>query len=100
MWNLFVMSRRSEKQKKEGGKKGEGIRERRKGTAAIITPFCSPLRTLATANFDWLIKLAISVSLRRVVKHFPAERKITSMFTFRLSAIQDKIITVTENYPT
>ena len=48
---------------------------------AIITPFCSPLRTLASANSYWLIrkynklvqqtKLAISVSLRRVVKHFP-----------------------------
>ena len=48
----------------------------------MITPFCSPLRTLASANSDWLIrqlnklvrqtKLANSVSLIRcVVKHFP-----------------------------
>ena len=44
------------KEKKEGGKRGEGIGERRKGTPAIITPFCSPLRTLATANSDWLIR--------------------------------------------
>ena len=38
------------KEKKEGGKKGEAIGERRKGTPAIVTPFCSPLRTLASAN--------------------------------------------------
>ena len=38
------------KRRKEGGKKGEGIGERRKGTPAIVTPFCLPLRTLATAN--------------------------------------------------
>ena len=39
------------KEKKEGGrKKGEGIGERRKGTPAIVTPFCLPLRTLASAN--------------------------------------------------
>ena len=44
------------KEKKAGGKKREGIRERRKGTPAIITPFCSPLRTVATANSDWLIR--------------------------------------------
>ena len=49
----------------------------------MITPFCSPLPllTVASANSDWLIrqynklvqqtKLAISVGLRRVVKHFP-----------------------------
>ena len=44
------------KGKKEGGKKGEGIGETRKGTPAIITPFCSLLQTLAIANSDWLIK--------------------------------------------
>ena len=39
------------KEKTEGGrKKGEGIGERRKGTPAIVTPFCLPLRTLASAN--------------------------------------------------
>ena len=38
------------KRRKEGGKKGEGIGERRKGTPAMVTPFCSPLRTLASAN--------------------------------------------------
>ena len=38
------------KRRKEGGKKGEGIGERRKGTPAIVTPFCLPLRTLASAN--------------------------------------------------
>ena len=38
------------KRRKEGGKKGEGIGERRKGTPAIVTPFCLPLRTLAPAN--------------------------------------------------
>ena len=35
------------KRRKEGGKKGEGIGERRKGTPAIVTPFCLPL---ASAN--------------------------------------------------
>ena len=44
------------KEKKEGGKNGEGIGETRKGTPAIITPFCSLLQTLAIANSDWLIK--------------------------------------------
>ena len=29
------------KEKKEAGKKGEGIGERKKGTPAIINPFCS-----------------------------------------------------------
>ena len=38
------------KRRKEGGKKGGGIGERRKGTPAIVTPFCLPLRTLASAN--------------------------------------------------
>ena len=38
------------KRRKEGGKKGEGIGERRKGTPAIVTPFFLPLRTLASAN--------------------------------------------------
>ena len=38
------------KEKKKGGKNGEGIGERRKGRPAIVTPFCSPLRTLASAN--------------------------------------------------
>ena len=42
----------------EVGKKEEGIGERRKGTPAMITPFCSPLPllTLASANSDWLIR--------------------------------------------
>ena len=44
------------KEKKERGKKGDGIGETRKGTPAIITPFCSLLQTLAIANSDWLIK--------------------------------------------
>ena len=58
-----------------------------------ICEYWTTLQTLATANSDWLIKqqnklveytkLAISVSLLRVVKHFPAERKIKSMFTVR-----------------
>ena len=43
------------KEKKEGRKQGEGIGERRKGTPAIITPFCSPLRTLATENSDCMV---------------------------------------------
>ena len=45
-------------ERKEGGRKkrGEGIGERRKGTPAIITPFCSPLRMLVSANSDWLIR--------------------------------------------
>ena len=38
------------KRRMEGGKKGEGIGERRKGTPAIVTPFCLPLRTLASAH--------------------------------------------------
>ena len=44
------------KEKKEGGKNGEGIGEGRKGTSAIINLFCSPLRTPASANSDWLIR--------------------------------------------
>ena len=43
------------KEKKEGRKQGEEIGERRKGTPAIITPFCSPLRTLATENSDCMV---------------------------------------------
>ena len=42
------------KEKKEVGKKGQGIGERRKGTPAIIIPVCSPLLTLVSANSDWL----------------------------------------------
>ena len=49
--------REGKKEKKEvGKKKGKGIGERRKGTPAIRTPFCSPLQTLASANSDWLIR--------------------------------------------
>ena len=69
--------RGGKKEKKEVGKKREGIEERGKGTPAIITPSCSPSRTLASANSDWIIRqknklvqqtqLPISVSLRRVV---------------------------------
>ena len=33
------------------------------------------------------------------IKEPAAERKIKPMFTFRLSTIQDKTTTVTENYP-
>ena len=42
------------KEKKEVGKKGQGIGERRKGTPAIIIPVCSPLLTLVSTNSDWL----------------------------------------------
>ena len=35
------MGGEGKKEKKEVGKKGEGIGERRKETPAIITPFCS-----------------------------------------------------------
>ena len=65
----------------EQERKGEGIGERWKGIPAIITLFCSPLQRLASANSDWLIrqwnklvqqtKLAISVSLHCVIKHYP-----------------------------
>ena len=49
--------REGKKEKKEvGKKKGKGIGERRKGTPAIRTPFCSPLQTPASANCDWLIR--------------------------------------------
>ena len=68
--------RREEKRRGDWGEKEGNV-----CCNAIITPFCSPLRTLASANSYWLIrkynklvqqtKLAISVSLRRVVKHFP-----------------------------
>ena len=44
------------KEKKEVGKKREGIEERGKGTPATITPSCSPSRTLASANSDWIIR--------------------------------------------
>ena len=46
------------KGKNEVGRKEEGIGERRKGTPAMITPFCSPLPllTVASANCDWLIR--------------------------------------------
>ena len=37
-------------------KKGKGVGERRKGTPAVRTPFCSPLQTPASANCDWLIR--------------------------------------------
>ena len=48
--------REGKKEKKEVGKKGKGIGERRKGTPAIRTPFFSPLQTLASSNSDWLIR--------------------------------------------
>ena len=44
------------KKEKEVGKKREGIEERGKGTPATITAFCSPSRTLASANSDWIIR--------------------------------------------
>ena len=34
------------------------------------------------------------------IKEPAVERKIKSMFTFRLSALQDETTSVTENYPT
>ena len=34
------------------------------------------------------------------IKEPAVERKIKSMFTFRLSALQDQTTSVTENYPT
>ena len=48
------MGGEGKKEKKEVGKKGQGIGERRKGTPAIIIPVCSPLLTLVSANSDWL----------------------------------------------
>ena len=44
------------RKKRRREEKREGVGERRKGTPAIITPFCSPLRTVETANSDWLIR--------------------------------------------
>ena len=40
------------KEKKEGGKKGEGIGERRKGTPAIITPLTKVTFVCACSNYS------------------------------------------------
>ena len=81
------------KEKKEGGrKKGEGIGERGKGTPAMVTPLCSPLRALASANSycfnqttslfskpNWRFQLA-SVLLSNIF------RTITSPLGFKINA--------------
>ena len=63
------------KEKKEGGRKGEGIWERRKGTPAIITPFVYRYgRWRPQILIGWSDNrtgLFSKVSLRRVVKYFP-----------------------------
>ena len=55
---------------------------------------------LAHTNYHHLITAVRSVMKSRdCIKEPAAERKIKPMFTFRLSTIQDKTTTVTENYP-
>ena len=86
--SLIFTGQSTDSLKRGGGGGGESKKEKERGLGrdemgmpAIITLFCSPLQRLASANSDWLIrqwnklvqqtKLAISVSLHCVIKHYP-----------------------------